>query len=220
MSTPNIGLPYLASSQANKEITHNEALIILDAIVQSRVLDKDLTAPPGSPADGDCYIVAATATGAWAGHEKQIAVWFAEAAEWTFIAPHSGWRVFVVDEALFYTYSGTAWSNAYGYSAASAADGIVASATQTQAGATVLTTQCSRLGTVATIGNSVKIGVAATVGMYIELLNAGANAAWVWPATGDAIDAAAANARDANALAAAGTRRYRCFTAGVWRTLG
>ena len=54
-------------SQAQKHVTHNEALTLLDTLCQASVIDKDLTTPPGSPAEGDCYIVAATGTGAWTG---------------------------------------------------------------------------------------------------------------------------------------------------------
>jgi len=219
MATPNIGLPYLETGQSNKEIKHNEALVLLDAAVQARILDKDLTTPPGSPTDGAAYIVAATATGAWAGHETQIAVWFTAAGEWTYLVPHSGWKVFVVDELVFYTFSGSAWAQGYGYTALSATDTITASVTQTQVGATALTAQCNRITVCANVGDSVRIGQAAVKGQYMEFLNSGANAAWIWPATGDAIDGAAANARDANALAAAGVRRYRCFTNGTWRTV-
>ena len=65
--TTHLGLPYLAAAQAQKHVTHNEALSRLDAVVQLAVIDTTLTVPPGSPAEGDRYIVADGATGAWAG---------------------------------------------------------------------------------------------------------------------------------------------------------
>src|SRR3990167_1534752 len=74
---------------------------------QQKVLDKDLSTPPVSPVKGDRYIVGPTATGAWAGKEKNIA-WYDWAA-WQFDIPASGWRSFVVDESLLYAYSGSAW---------------------------------------------------------------------------------------------------------------
>lgn len=73
MTTTRLALPLLAAAQAQKHVTHNEALVILDAVVQASALDKDLTSPPASPADGDAYIVAASATGAWSGHDDDIA---------------------------------------------------------------------------------------------------------------------------------------------------
>ena len=57
-TTPNLGLPYIMAAQSQKHVTHNEALRALDAIVQLSVLDRDLAAPPGSPANGDRYIAA------------------------------------------------------------------------------------------------------------------------------------------------------------------
>lgn len=74
------------------------------------VIDKDLTAPPGSPSTGDRYIVAGaggTATGDWTGHENDIAEW--SGAAWTFEDPSEGWSVFVTDEDLAYVYNGTMW---------------------------------------------------------------------------------------------------------------
>src|SRR4051794_37605135 len=62
MDTAHLLLPYLLASQAQKHVTHNEALRLLDAMVQLAVLDQARTAPPGSPADGDRHIVAWGAT--------------------------------------------------------------------------------------------------------------------------------------------------------------
>jgi hypothetical protein len=72
------------------------------------VKDRDLTAPPGSPAAGDSYIPAATATGAWSGKEKQIAVW--DGAAWVFGVPREGWIASIDDEDLMIRYDGSAWS--------------------------------------------------------------------------------------------------------------
>ena len=66
-------IPYIAASQAQKHVTHNEAMTLLDTLVQASVIDKDLTTPPMSPAEGDCYIVAATGTGDWTGWDNLIA---------------------------------------------------------------------------------------------------------------------------------------------------
>ncbi|WP_444430004.1 DUF2793 domain-containing protein [Rhodobacter capsulatus] len=56
--TPLLGLPLILPSQAQKHVTHNEALSLLDAIVQLAVLDRVRTAPPASPQTGDRHIVA------------------------------------------------------------------------------------------------------------------------------------------------------------------
>ena len=65
--TPRLSLPVIEAAQAQKHVTHNEALVLLDALTQLAVESRTLTAPPGSPADGACYIPATGATGAWSG---------------------------------------------------------------------------------------------------------------------------------------------------------
>ena len=100
-------LPYLEAAQAQKHVTHNEALRKLDILVQMSVLDKDLTAPPGAPSDSDSYIVAAGATGAWAGHDGKIAAW--QDGAWMFYTPREGWLAWVADEDRLYARNGAAW---------------------------------------------------------------------------------------------------------------
>ena len=107
-STANLGIAYLAAAQSQKHVTMNEALSALDIVVQLSVSDRDLTAPPGSPAEGDTYLVAAPATGAWAGQEGKVAAY--QAGAWVFHPPRSGWRAWVADEALWIFHDGTAWS--------------------------------------------------------------------------------------------------------------
>ena len=48
-STPHLALPLLAAAQAQKHVTHNEALASLDALVQLAVKERNRTAPPISP---------------------------------------------------------------------------------------------------------------------------------------------------------------------------
>jgi Protein of unknown function (DUF2793) len=108
-NTPNLAMPYIDVGQSQKEVSHNEALNALDVLTQATVVNSSTTAPPGSPTLGQAWIVAATATGAWAGKEKQIAAWF---GAWKFYRPAKGWRVY--DQALSKTfdYDGTAWVDA------------------------------------------------------------------------------------------------------------
>lgn len=110
MTTPKIIMPELAVGQAGKEITHNDALAILDQLVQARVVDKDLATPPGSPANGAAYIVASSPTGAWVGHTNHIAYWLTAVGVWQFLIPAAGWEVWVTDESLRYTFGGSTWA--------------------------------------------------------------------------------------------------------------
>src|SRR5689334_2660922 len=84
----------------------------LDDLVQLAVVDKDLATPPGSPTEGQRYIVAASPTGAWVGHAGQIARWFS--GGWIFYAPKEGWRAWVSDEDLLYGFNGTTWGTTGG----------------------------------------------------------------------------------------------------------
>jgi hypothetical protein len=88
-------LPYVLAAQAQKHVTVNEALRLLDGLVQLVVLDRHLTAPPASPADGDRYIVASGATGAWSGWDLNVAYWVDGA--WMRLVPRPGWQAWVVD---------------------------------------------------------------------------------------------------------------------------
>lgn len=84
------------------------------------VKDRDLTTPPGSPASGDTYIPAATATGAWAGKEGQIAVW--DGAAWVFGVPREGWIASIDDEDVVIRYNGTVWSTGIAFAETSHAN--------------------------------------------------------------------------------------------------
>lgn len=105
--TPNLKLPYLIAAQAQKHVTHNEALRAIDALAQLSVKDKDLATPPPSPADGDRYIVADAAGGAWAGRTAQIAAFQDNA--WEFHLPREGWISWVADETKLYAFDGNGW---------------------------------------------------------------------------------------------------------------
>lgn len=109
-NSPNLSLPYIAPSQAQKHVTVNEALRALDALVQLAVLDRDLAQPPASPAEGDRYIVAAGATGAWTGHDGEIAAF--EDGAWMFHRPREGWLAFVADEGGVVAWHGGGWTGA------------------------------------------------------------------------------------------------------------
>lgn len=108
-NTPILGAPELAASQALPESTVNEAVRYLEqGAAWFRFIDRDDTAPPGSPADGDCYLVAATATGAWAGHDGEIAFYMSTA--WEFITPAEGMAAYILDEDVAVTFDGAAWN--------------------------------------------------------------------------------------------------------------
>lgn len=102
-----INLPYLASNQAQKHVTLNAALQIIDQLAQLAVLDRVRTQPPGEPLAGDRYIIASPATGAWAGHEDAVAV-FTDGA-WAFHTPKAGWRAYDLSAPAALVFDGSAW---------------------------------------------------------------------------------------------------------------
>lgn len=110
--TTRLGLPYLMAAQAQKHVTHNEAIRALDAIVQLAVVDRDLTSPPLSPQEGDCYIVKASAIDEWAGKDEQIAAW--QDGAWMFFQPNEGWVCWIMDEDKLLAFDGTVWSEISG----------------------------------------------------------------------------------------------------------
>lgn len=100
MATPRLGAPELVSGQATPETTVNEQVRYLEAGTGHFVLeDRDLSAPPGSPVDGATYLVAGTGTGAWAGHDGDIAFYLNTA--WVFINVQEGFTFWVKDENKF-----------------------------------------------------------------------------------------------------------------------
>lgn len=105
--TPRLTLPQVAAAQAQKHVTHNEALAKLDALVDLYLLDRHLTAPPGGEADGDAYLVAAGATDGWAGQDGKVA--YRLDGAWRFYKPFAGLRAFVADEQAILLHDGEVW---------------------------------------------------------------------------------------------------------------
>ncbi|GJM01979.1 MAG: hypothetical protein DHS20C08_04800 [Rhodomicrobium sp.] len=107
--TPKLSLPYIMAAQAQKHVTHNEAIRALDALTQLTIVDRDLTSPPISPAEGACYIIAATATCAWASKETEIAAY--QDGAWAYYPPIEGWTAWLQDEDELVVYDGSAWQS-------------------------------------------------------------------------------------------------------------
>lgn len=105
--TARYGLELLQAGQAQKEITHNEALIRADVLLQSAVESRTLAVPPGAPVEGQCWIVAAAATGVWAGRSGDIACW--SAGGWLFIPPREGCLVWVHDDGTYGRFGPFGW---------------------------------------------------------------------------------------------------------------
>lgn len=106
-TSPRLTLPFIQPAQAQKHVTHNEAVRALDLLVQLSFEDDQLSSPPAA-SEGACYIVGASASGAWAGHEGEIAAWLD--GNWQFHAPRTGWRGYVAARGVMVVHDGSAWS--------------------------------------------------------------------------------------------------------------
>lgn len=106
-TTTNLDLPYIMPSQAQKHVTHNEALSTLDAVVQLSVRDRNLAQPSGAEEDGERYIVAEGATGVWQDWDGAIAARID--GTWRRIPPGTGWIAWVEDEERFVYRSDGQW---------------------------------------------------------------------------------------------------------------
>ena len=89
--TPRWTLPLLSAGQAQKEVTHNEALSLLDLVVQPCVEAVGLNAPPTDATPGQAWVVGDQPTGAWTGHARHLAGW--TAGGWRFLIPRPGLSV-------------------------------------------------------------------------------------------------------------------------------
>lgn len=114
-TSPNLGFPFISAQQAQPEVTHNNAIMMLQAINGGAIAKQN--APPGSPASGDCYVVGTAGSGLWTGHNNQIAIFF---GTWLFVpgvtsagaiiamgAAQKGLTVAIA--GVPNTWSGTAW---------------------------------------------------------------------------------------------------------------
>ena len=110
-STPSLGLPLIASGQAQKHVTLNEALLRLDSLVQLSVISATLPSQPSNPSPSDVYILPAGASGSeWATFQAgDLAVF--EDDGWAAIAPQRGWRAFIQDEDVAYQYTSLGWAH-------------------------------------------------------------------------------------------------------------
>jgi hypothetical protein len=106
-TTPNLVLDYISSSQAQKEVTHNDALNDLDFLTKTSIIDYTISTPPGSPATGASYIIGPSPTGAWTGFANALTGYY---AGWSIKPPQAGWTVWTQNGNRVLYYNGSAWA--------------------------------------------------------------------------------------------------------------
>lgn len=98
----------------------------------------------------------------------------------------------------------------------SATNGVTAAAGGGQTNAVLITTALTRVTTVATAADSVKLPASFPGASYVVINAAAANSLNIFPASGDTINALGANT--AYALAATKIVTFWCAVAGTWNT--
>lgn len=98
LESARLRLPLLVAAQAQKEITHNEALALIDAGIAAAVEALGVDTPPASPELGQCWIVGNAPVGVWAGKANALAVW--TEGGWRFLPALAGMQVWVKDQQL------------------------------------------------------------------------------------------------------------------------
>lgn len=105
-TTVHLEMPYILPSQAQKHVTHNEALQRLDALVQL-TLTASRDTPPQEPQEGDCFAITQTPSGDWSGRAGKIAV--RQDGTWLFLTPRAGWLAWHSERNAPVIFDGEAW---------------------------------------------------------------------------------------------------------------
>ena len=105
--TPNFAMPLLFAAQAQKEITHNEALVLIDALLSGCVAG--MVSDPGTldPGEGNVWIVGPSPVGAWSGHAANLAIF--TAGGWRFAPAVAGLRMYDRADTIVRTFADGAW---------------------------------------------------------------------------------------------------------------
>ena len=104
-TTPLLSLPLIMPSQAQKHLTHNEAISRLDSLVQLSVKSRTQSAAPGSGVEGDRFLLPDNPTGLWAGKPAGHLAMLQNGA-WVFEEPKAGWLAWVQDEQKIVAFEG------------------------------------------------------------------------------------------------------------------
>lgn len=103
----NLDLPLILPSQAQKHVTHNEALLLLDGLVQLALQSTGADVPPAAPAEGEAHAVGSAPTGGWAGEAGKIALW--QGGAWRFLQPREGWQAWSAATQAGLVYTSGSW---------------------------------------------------------------------------------------------------------------
>ena len=106
-NSPNLALPYIVANQAQKHVPHNDAITMIDGLLQMSVVSRSLNTPPVTFVDGNRFLIGAAPTAEWLGQAGLIA--FRNAGLWQFLTPRKGWALWIEAENIFLIYDGVNW---------------------------------------------------------------------------------------------------------------
>ena len=105
--TPKLAMPFIMPAQAQKHVTHNEAIELLDMIVQLTVESASAIVPSVAPVEGQTWALGAAPTNDWSGQGGKIASW--RGGGWFYITPQEGWMAWCKDDSDLKVFSGGVW---------------------------------------------------------------------------------------------------------------
>ncbi|MEY8882337.1 DUF2793 domain-containing protein [Donghicola sp. XS_ASV15] len=108
-ASPRLDLPMIQPSQAQKHVTHNEAILRLDGAIQLVLQGLSVVEPPESPIVGHAYFTSDASTGAWSEYPRMVATW--TESGWIYLQPFAGWMAWDAVENRAVVYLNDAWSS-------------------------------------------------------------------------------------------------------------
>lgn len=78
-----LGIPYISNQQDQPDVTHNDAIAMIQMILATGVWQIGLNTPPSNPVNGDAYIVGTSPTGVFANRQNCVAGYFQD--QWYFV---------------------------------------------------------------------------------------------------------------------------------------
>lgn len=103
-----LNLPLIMPAQAQKHVTHNEALQALETYIQISVEGHNINTPPSNPINGTRICIGDNPSGAWAGREGQIALYRDNL--WEYTIPQNGWTAFDLTQNNSIVFMDNVWS--------------------------------------------------------------------------------------------------------------
>lgn len=105
--TNRLKLPYIHSSQAQKEIIHNEAINLLDIFVQPVVHQFNVNSPPNDAQPGQLFVIGQNPQAEFANHASKLAVKMPH--DWQYVEPLKWLEVTLDSDGSRYRFNGEAW---------------------------------------------------------------------------------------------------------------